>query len=115
VIAEPRAALGVLARLRGVRSALLATEDDGLPVAAVSAVGVDEDALAAFAMALLRRARLANRAAGYGETHFLALDAERGRLCVAAGRHVAVVVLGEPNASTGMLRVAMQRALGALE
>ena len=113
--AAPREALGTLARMRGVRSALLATEHDGLAAAAISVVGVDEDALAAFAMALLRRARLANGVAGYGETHFLALDADRGRLFVAAGREVAVVVLGEPSANTGLLRVAMQRVLGALE
>jgi predicted regulator of Ras-like GTPase activity (Roadblock/LC7/MglB family) len=113
--AVPRAALAGLARMRGVRSALLTTEHDGLPAAGVSIVGVDEDALAAFAMALLRRARLANGVAGYGDTHFLALDAERGRLFVAAGRDVAVVVLGEPGANTGQVRVAMQRALGSLE
>lgn len=111
----PRDALGALARMRGVRAALLTTEHDGLAAAGVSVVGVDEDALAAFAMALLRRARLANGVAGYGETHFLALDAERGRLFVAAGREVAVVVLGEPSANTGQVRVAMQRALGSLE
>jgi predicted regulator of Ras-like GTPase activity (Roadblock/LC7/MglB family) len=112
---SPTAALTSLARLRGVRSALLATERDGLAAAGVSAVGVDEDALAAFAMALLRRARLANRAAGYGETRFLALDAERGRLFVAAGADVALVVLGDSTMATGQLRVAMQRALGAVE
>lgn len=113
--ADVRAVLSELARVRGVRSALLAMEGDGLAAAGISSVGVDEDALAAFAMALLRRARLANEAAGYGETRFLALDAERGRLFVAAAPDVALVVLGEPTASTGLLRVAMQRALGAVQ
>ena len=43
--------LGGLAALPGVRAALAATERDGVPVASVAAVGVDADALAAFATA----------------------------------------------------------------
>jgi predicted regulator of Ras-like GTPase activity (Roadblock/LC7/MglB family) len=106
--------LAELARLRGIRAALLATESDGLAAASVAAVGVAVDVLAAFAMALLRRARLANRAAGYGGTRFLVLEAEGGRLFVAARGDLGVVVLSEQDANTGLIRVAMHRALGAI-
>ncbi len=103
--------LGDLVRLGGVRAALLATESDGLAAASVAQVGVDVDALAAFATALLHRTRLANRAAGYGETRFLVLDAERGRLFIAASDDVAVVVLGARDANTGLVRMTMRRVM----
>ncbi len=106
--------LSELARVRGVRAALLATESDGLAAAGVAQTGVPEDALAAFGMALLRRARLANEAAGYGTTSFVALDAEHGRLLVAARGDLAIVVLAERDAGTGLVRVAMQRAMSGL-
>ena len=112
MIARAQTALGELARVRGVRAALLSSESDGLAAASVASVGVDEHALAAFAMALFRRARMATAAAGYGTTHFLALDAANGRLYVAARGDLGVVVLGEADANTGLIRVLMQRALG---
>ena len=84
MIERARTALGELAHVRGVRAAVLASESDGMAAASVASVGVAEDALAAFAMALFRRARMANAAAGYGATRFLALDAAHGRLYVAA-------------------------------
>ena len=79
--ATPPQALGTLAAMPGVRAALAATESDGLPAATVAALDVDADALAAFATALFNRTRLANAAAGYGETRQLSLDAEHGRVC----------------------------------
>ena len=104
-----------LARVRGVRAALLTSESDGLPAVAVSVVGVDEEALAAFAMALLHRSRLANEAAGYGDTRFIALDAAQGRLFVAAhAGDVALVVIASADANAGMIRMAMQRTLARL-
>ena len=106
--------LGGLAALPGVRAAVAASEQDGLPVASVTAIDVDADALAAFATALFRRTRLANVAAGYGVTRHLVLDAERGRLLVALDGDLAIVVLAEPDAAAGLLRVALQRALKAV-
>jgi predicted regulator of Ras-like GTPase activity (Roadblock/LC7/MglB family) len=104
-------ALGTLAALPGVRAAVAATRSDGLPAATVAAVGVDADALAAFATALFQRTRRANEAAGYGETSHLALDAERGRLFISASGDLAIVLLADRDAGAGLLRVAMQRAL----
>ncbi|HEX6315114.1 MAG TPA: roadblock/LC7 domain-containing protein [Gemmatimonadaceae bacterium] len=104
-------ALGRLAALPGVRAALAATASDGMPAATVAAVDVDADALAAFATALFQRTRLANSAAGYGDTHHLALDAEHGRLFVAMQDDLAIIVLAEPTAAAGLVRVALQRAV----
>ena len=106
--------LGGLAALPGVRAALAATERDGLPVASVAAIDVDADALAAFATALFQRTRMANVSAGYGNTRHLVLDAERGRLFVAFEGDLAIVLLAEPDAAAGLLRVALQRALKAV-
>jgi predicted regulator of Ras-like GTPase activity (Roadblock/LC7/MglB family) len=103
--------LGGLAALPGVRAALAATESDGVPVASVAAVDVDADALAAFATALFQRTRLANIAAGYGATRHLVLDAEGGRLFVAIDGDLAMILLAEPEAAAGLLRVVLQRAL----
>lgn len=107
-------ALGTLARLPGVRAAVVAGEQDGLAAASIAAVDVDADALAAFAMALFQRARRAGRAAGYGDTQFLALDATGGRVLVAAGTELAVVVLADRGTSAGLVRVAMLRTAGRI-
>lgn len=110
----PDVSLSGLVRLAGVRAALVASESDGLAVSSVATVDVDVDAVAAFAMALLHRTRLANNAAGYGDTRFMVLDAGHGRLFVAARGDLAVVVLGDPDASTGLVRMTMQRVLERL-
>ena len=106
--------LGELAALPGVRAALAATEREGLPVESVAAIDVDADALAAFATALFQRTRMANVSAGYGATRHLVLDAEHGRLFVALEGDLAIVLLAEPEAGAGLLRVALQRALKAV-
>jgi predicted regulator of Ras-like GTPase activity (Roadblock/LC7/MglB family) len=103
--------LGELAAIPGVRAALAATQSDGLPAASVASVGVDADALAAFATALFQRTRRANEAAGYGETRHLALDAQNGRVFVSSTGELALVLLADRDAGAGLLRVALQRAL----
>lgn len=106
-----RETLGTLAALPGVRAAVAATRSDGMPAATIAAVDVDADALAAFATALFERTLLANDAAGYGDTSHLALDAEHGRVFVTTSGDIALIVLAEPDAAAGLLRVSMQRAL----
>ena len=105
-------ALDTLAAIPGVRAAVAATQSDGLPAATVAAIGVDGDASAGTARSQRPPARRANRAAGYGETRHLALDAENGRLFVAAAGDLVLVILAERDAGAGLLRVALQRALG---
>ena len=51
---------------------------------------------------------------GGGETRHLALDAEFGRLFVTTSGEVALIVLADPDAAAGLLRVAMQRAMKAV-
>lgn len=108
-----RETLGTLATLPGVRAAVAATVPDGLSAAAVSSSGVEADALAAFATALFQRTRAANVAAGYGDTVLLALDAGQGRLFIAPSGELVFVVLTDPDASAGLVRVALQRAARA--
>jgi predicted regulator of Ras-like GTPase activity (Roadblock/LC7/MglB family) len=105
-----RDTLGVLARVPGVRAALVTTEAEALPIESVVSFAVDPDALAAFAMALFRRARLANLAAGHGDTPQLVLDAVAGRLFITARDDLALVVLADREAGAGLVRLAMQRA-----
>jgi predicted regulator of Ras-like GTPase activity (Roadblock/LC7/MglB family) len=106
-------ALGSLAAIPGVRAAVAATQSDGLSAATVAAVGVDTDALAAFATALFQRTRRANDAAGYGETRHVSLDAQHGRLFVSAQGDLALILLADRDVGAGLLRVALQRALRA--
>jgi predicted regulator of Ras-like GTPase activity (Roadblock/LC7/MglB family) len=113
MIGSLKEALGTLAALPGVRAAVAATRSDGLSVATDAAVGVDTDALSAFATALFQRTCRANDAAGYGGTRHLSLDAEHGRLFVAASGDLALVLLAERDAGAGLLRVALQKALRA--
>lgn len=110
-----RETLGILAALPGVRAALAATTSDGLPAATVAAFDVDADALAAFATAVLTRTRRANASAGYGDTHHVSLDAERGRLFVTTHGELALVVLADRDAAAGLVRVALQRAVRSIQ
>lgn len=111
---DPTLILDALARLPGVRAAVLTNEQDGLAAASVAVVDVNTDALAAFAMSLARRARLANEAAGFGPAHLITLEAEHGRLLVAAGPDSAVVVLGDRDAATGLMRATLRRVMQEL-
>jgi predicted regulator of Ras-like GTPase activity (Roadblock/LC7/MglB family) len=92
----------------------VATEHDGLTAAAVAAVDIDAEALAAFASALHKRARQASAAAGYGEVAFLAVDAGEGRLFVAGRSEMAIVVLTDGQAAAGPVRLAIRRSLDAI-
>lgn len=107
-------ALGAVARVRGVRCALLASERDGLSIDAVAHVDVDVDALAAFATSLYRRARQAAGASGYGDVRIVALDADAGRVLAAGRGDLVVVALAGRDTHPGLLRVTLQRALEAL-
>lgn len=108
------AALAGVVRLRGVRAALVTTSHDALPIEVVAHVDVDPEALAAFGVSLLRRARQAAEATALGGVSFLSLDATAGRLFVAASDEVLVLALAERDAHPGLVRVTLQRCLTAL-
>ena len=103
-----------MARLRGVRAAVIAWEREGIPVESASHVDVRTDALTAFACALYRRTRQAGARAGFGETRFLSLEAELGRLFVVGRDDLVLIVLAERDAGAGQVRMAMQRAAETL-
>jgi predicted regulator of Ras-like GTPase activity (Roadblock/LC7/MglB family) len=101
--------LDALSRIRGVQGALVAGESDGLVVDAVLQAGVRGEVIAALAASLYRRARLAAGAAGLGSSGFLTLDADEGRICAAGTGDLVIVVVAEPRANVGMIRMEMLR------
>jgi predicted regulator of Ras-like GTPase activity (Roadblock/LC7/MglB family) len=55
---------------------------------------------------------LSASAARLGAVTFLQLDAERGRICAVGGRgDLVIVVVAEPEANVGLIRVELLRAL----
>ncbi|MCE2940541.1 MAG: roadblock/LC7 domain-containing protein [Gemmatimonadota bacterium] len=106
--------LGGLIRQRGVTGALVVSEHDGIVVDQVVQVGVRGDVVAALAASLYRRARQAATSAGFGETGVLQLDAETGRVCAVGRGDLVLVVVTEPTANVGLVRVEMLKGLEAL-
>lgn len=104
--------LDVLTRQRGVRASLIVSERDGVIVDSNLRVGVDGDRIAALAASLYRKARLSARAARLGAVSFLQLDAERGRICAVGGAgDLVIVVVTEPQANVGLIRMELLKAL----
>lgn len=105
-----------LTRQRGVRASLVVSENDGLVVDSSLRFGQDGDRVAALAASLYRKARLSAAAARLGSVSFLQLDAERGRICVAGGGgDLVIVVVADPSANVGLIRVELLKALESLE
>jgi predicted regulator of Ras-like GTPase activity (Roadblock/LC7/MglB family) len=105
-----------ITRQRGVRATLIVSESDGVIVDAALRFGQDGDRVAALAASLYRKARLSAGAAWLGAVAFLQLDAERGRICVAGGAgDLIIVVVAEPAANVGLIRVGLLKALESLE
>jgi len=110
-----RAVLESLTRQRGVRASLIVSENDGLVVESSLRFGQDGDRVAALAASMYRKARLSARAAQLGAVAFLQLDAERGRICAVGGRNdLVVVVVADPAANVGLIRVELFKALESL-
>jgi len=106
--------LQALTRLRGVHASLVVDEVDGLVVDSNLQIGQNGDRVAALAAALYRKARLSARAAKLGHATFMQLDAERGRICAAGRNDLVLVVVADPAANIGLIRVEMLKAVGAL-
>jgi predicted regulator of Ras-like GTPase activity (Roadblock/LC7/MglB family) len=107
--------LETLTRQRGVRASLIVSETDGLIIDATLRVGEDGDRVAALAASLYRKARLSAAAARLGEVAFLQLDAERGRICAVGGQNdLVLMVVAEPAANVGLIRVELLKALEML-
>lgn len=106
--------LAGLTRQRGVLGTMVVGESDGLIVDSAIQIGVKGPVVAALAASLYRRARLSADAAGVGTATFLALEAERGRVCAVGRNDLVLVTLAEPRVNVGMLRIEMLRALEGL-
>ena len=110
-----RVALDGITRVRGVRGALLVTDDDGLVVADAVMEGVRGDAVAALAASLATRMGKATVGAGIGEAHFLHLQSADGALlAMPAPDGVLVVVIAEKDVNVGLTRLEMLRAAEAV-
>ena len=109
-----RALLRDVARLRGVKGALLADARDGIPIASTLDVDVDGDAVAALAVSLYGHAERAVGAAGYGRASFFQLQAEAGWLCAVGAGELLLAAVAEPRATDALLRLALLRAREAL-
>ena len=111
-----RPMLESLTRQRGVRASLIVSENDGLVVDSSLRFDQDGDRVAALAASMYRKARLSARAARLGAVAFLQLDAERGRVCAVGGRNdLVIVVVADPAANVGLIRVELFKALESLE
>jgi predicted regulator of Ras-like GTPase activity (Roadblock/LC7/MglB family) len=108
------AVLESLTRQRGVRASLVVSANDGIMVDSNLQIGQDGSRVAALAASLYRKARRSAQAAGLGMTGFMHLDAESGRLCIIGGDEIVLVVVAEPDANVGLIRVEMLRAAEAL-
>lgn len=105
-----------MTRERGVRAGLIVSESDGLVVDATLRVGQNGDRIAALAASAYRKARRSARAAQLGTVAFLELDAELGLVCAAgAANDLIVVVVAEPAANVGLLRMALLKAAGTIQ
>ena len=108
------AILDPLQRLKGVRASLVVAADDGIAIDSNLQIGQDGSRVAALAASLYRKARKSAAAAGFGGTGFMQLEAEAGRLCLLGGDEVVLVVVAQPDANIGLIRVEMLRAAESL-
>ncbi|HEX7049020.1 MAG TPA: roadblock/LC7 domain-containing protein [Longimicrobiales bacterium] len=103
-----------LTRVAGVRAALVVDADAGVPVAAEVAADVAAPALAALSASAFRRSRRAAESASFGAVETLQLEAESGHVIVAAAADVLVVVVAEPDAQLGRIRLEARRTADGL-
>lgn len=108
------ASLEPLSRVPGVHGALVVDAETALPVVAELAEGVSETALAALTASLYRRAVDGAAGAGFGQANVLELEAEEGNVLVAGSGELLVIVLTEPDAQLGRVRLETKRTLGRI-
>jgi predicted regulator of Ras-like GTPase activity (Roadblock/LC7/MglB family) len=107
--------LDALIRHRGVRASLVVSANDGIQIDSNLQMGQDGARVAALAASLYRKARRSAIAAGLGETGFMQLEAETGRLCLLGGEELVLVVVADSDVNVGIVRLEMMRASKALE
>lgn len=108
------AVLDALTRQRGVRASLVVDPVDGIAIDSNLQFGDDGNKFAALTASLYRKARQSATAAGLGYTGFMQMEAEGGRICILGGDALMLVVVADPGANVGMIRVEMRRAAESL-
>ena len=103
-----------LSRQRGVRAALIASEQDGIVIDSNLQIGQQGDRVAALAASLYRKARLSSTAAGLGAVSFLQMEAPYGRICAAGAGELVLVVVAAATVNVGLIRVEMLRSAAAI-
>lgn len=106
--------LDTLMRARGVRASMVVSATDGIAIDSNLQFGADGSRVAALAASLYRKARLSAQAAGFGGTGFMQLEADQGRLCLLGGDELVLVVVADPGANVGLIRVEMLKAAQVL-
>jgi predicted regulator of Ras-like GTPase activity (Roadblock/LC7/MglB family) len=102
-------------QVRGIRAAMLVSEDDGLVVAESLSEGVDGAAVAALAASLTLRIRRAAASAGLQPPAVVQLRAERGALLtVPGGDGLLVVAVADREADLGLARLELREAASRL-
>jgi predicted regulator of Ras-like GTPase activity (Roadblock/LC7/MglB family) len=110
-----RELLGRVVEVRGIRGAMLVSEDDGLVVAEALSEGVDGAAVAALAASLTLRIRRAATSAGLSAPAVVQLRAERGALLtVQSGDGLLVVAIADREANLGLARLELREAASRL-
>lgn len=108
------AVLARLSRVAGVRGALIVDAQAGVSVLAELAADVDGTAVAALSASLFMRACRATEGPGFGALQTFQLEADSGHLVAAGTRDLAVVVLTDPSAQLGLIRLETRRAAEGL-
>ena len=103
-----------LSRQRGVRAALVASEQDGIVIDSNLQIGQQGDRVAALAASLYRKARMSSTAAGLGAVSFLQLEAPFGRVCAAGAGDLVLVVVAAASVNVGLIRVEMMRSAASI-
>jgi predicted regulator of Ras-like GTPase activity (Roadblock/LC7/MglB family) len=103
-----------LSRVVGVRGALVVEVEAGIPVSAELAEDVSGPAVAALAAALYRRTNRASAGAGFGPAGTLQLHTTGGQVIMVGAGDLMVVVVADPAAQLGLVRLEAHRAAEAL-
>lgn len=112
--ADFREAVGRLSGIPGVQGAMIVDAEDGIPVEFDVMEHVRAPIVAALAAQLFRRAARSASAARFAELRSLQLEAERGNVFLAAAGPLLVVVVADPDANVGLVRVEAARLAEAL-
>lgn len=107
-------AVAPVARVPGVRAALVVDADAGVPVVAELAEGVSGRAVAALAASLFQRAARGAADGRFGELRAAEMQASGGHVIAVGGGELLVVVLTDSSAQLGRVRLEASRAAEAV-